>query len=239
MIKTLEGTLVEKTKMTDSVYSFKFTINNGETLNFKAGQYVILHIPQEDGKLQRRLYSIASPPSDNTQFELIIELVSNGVGSNFLLDKKVGDVVKIQGPAGMFTLQDGDEDITFLATGTGIAPIRSMLYDILQKQPLRNVTVYWGFPYFKSMYLFEEFNALAKEHNNVTFFACVSREDSLDTINPEHQTCFKLGRITSDLNFNPNTHYYICGSKNMVESVKELLYSNDIPKENVFFERFN
>ena len=76
-----------------------------------------------------RPYSIASPPSNRCAIELLFNLVPGGPGSTFLFSLQSGDPVSFRGPAGTFVLRDyPDRRLLFVATGTGIAPIRSMLH---------------------------------------------------------------------------------------------------------------
>ena len=120
MISTFNSILLERKQLSEHIYLFRFKPVD-HVLEFKAGQYVILHIPQADGHAARRLYSMASPISQKDEFSLIVEIVPNGVASEFLMKMNLGETVSTQGPAGMFTVAENDRDVIFLATGTGIA----------------------------------------------------------------------------------------------------------------------
>jgi ferredoxin len=115
--------------LTLTVCEQRFVIESGE-IKFSPGQYMIFHVPGLD-KVIRRSYSISSHPSDRTHFEICVRAVSGGFCSNFIHRLRPGDCIQVEGPYGDFRLVDGSpRDILMIATGTGIAPIKSMLLDI-------------------------------------------------------------------------------------------------------------
>jgi ferredoxin-NADP reductase len=244
MISTFQSSLLERKQLSEHIYYIRFKPVDFQ-LEFKAGQYVIFHIPQGDGHPARRLYSMASPVTQKDEFSLIVEIVPNGVASEYFMKMNIGDTVTTQGPAGMFTLAENDRDIIFLATGTGIAPIRSMILSELTINPQKKMTLFWGFPYFKSVYLLDEFMNLSKQYPNLTFYNCLSREGNLDCIlDMEQKNHHMIGHVndafenvvTDDI---MRYHYYVCGGPKVVESLKEyLLVTKTIPREQVHFEKF-
>lgn len=97
-------------------------------LAFQPGQFVSCLLPVR-GEILIRPYSIASPPEDGTQLELLLNLVPEGLGSQYLFSRVVGDPIRFTGPWGTFTLDRAPEaESVFIADGTGIAPIRPMLH---------------------------------------------------------------------------------------------------------------
>jgi len=111
--------------------------------NFHPGQYIDLI---GHGGL-RRSYSIANAPVAEKQIELHIRQVSGGAMSHYWFEQaKVNDLLRLNGPLGTFFLRDvADQDLVFLATGTGIAPVKAMLEGLAQQaQQPRSATVYWG-----------------------------------------------------------------------------------------------
>jgi len=115
-------------------------------LQFHAGQYIDVIGP---GGV-RRSYSIANAPSSDKLVELHVRKVPGGSMSNYWFSAaKVNDLLRINGPLGTFVLRDvADRDVVFLATGTGIAPVKAMLEALYARgseiPSPRSVTVYWG-----------------------------------------------------------------------------------------------
>jgi CDP-4-dehydro-6-deoxyglucose reductase len=113
--------------------------------NFHPGQYV--EVIGRDGL--RRSYSIANAPSPEKTIELHIRCVPDGAMSRYWFETaKVGDLLRLNGPLGTFFLRDVDGmDLVFLATGTGIAPVKAILEGLAQRidgPTPRSVSVYWG-----------------------------------------------------------------------------------------------
>jgi len=130
-----------------SVDVVKVTLRLPPTANFEfhPGQYidVIGH-----GGI-RRSYSIANAPAAETHIELHIRQVPGGAMSTYWFEQaKVNDLLRLHGPLGTFFLREVEDiDLTFLATGTGIAPVKAMLESLALRSALpapRSISVFWG-----------------------------------------------------------------------------------------------
>lgn len=236
MINIYRATLAKKAQLTPNVFLFYFQLIDPQKINFLAGQYLILSVPQPDGNFIKRLYSIASAPTEKNEFELIVEMVDGGRGTTYLKNLNINDEVIFQGPAGAFTLKENDRNKIFLATGTGIAPVRSMIgkFKILNFK----INLFWGLKYYKDIYLFEELKNYGLRITNFNFKICLSREQNLDMINSEDKKYFSLGHIDGQCPQIKDADYYLCGSPQVVESLKECMLKKDIPRENIFSEKF-
>ncbi|MFN4212960.1 MAG: FAD-binding oxidoreductase [Microgenomates group bacterium] len=186
MLTTYKTLLSQKKQLTTDVFLFRFQLIEPRQINFKAGQYLILKIGDKS-----RLYSIASPDWQKDTFELLVQTVEGGVGSTYLLNLKIGEEAIFQGPAGMFTLKDSPTGAPrpkiFLATGTGLAPVRSMIkseikklrYEEIKKlsneaikeenknpnfsiSHFPNFYLFWGLRYFSDVYFLEELKEIEK-----------------------------------------------------------------------------
>lgn len=163
---------------------------------FKPGQAFGVLPPGVDGKglpHKLRLYSIASPTagedgSGNVIATTVKRLIDEntldhtlflGVASNFLCDLQVGAEVRVTGPNGKRFLLPVDthaHDYAFFATGTGIAPFRGMIIDLLKANTTSCVTLVLGSPYATDLPYHAEFVELAKQHANFTYLPTISRE---------------------------------------------------------------
>lgn len=240
MIQTFNTHLTSKKQLADDVYLLHFTLLDPPEIEFTPGQYLVMFVPH-NGDHARRLYSIASPLTQKDSFELLVKIVPNGTASNFFLNLNEKDSVMFQGPAGRFTLNGSNKNKVFLATGTGLAPVRSMLLTELPRNADKSVTYHllWGVPTFDEVFLIDEFKNLAQVYPNFSFTICVSRETSLETIPEDDRKFFKLGRITQDFAVElNNTDYYLCGNREVVESLKKHLCDERVDNTCVIFEKF-
>lgn len=237
MIKDFSATLVAKKNLSKNIFEFTFEILE-DSLDFVAGQYLLLKI--ED---KFRQYSISSSALQKNTFQLTIELIEGGLASTYLSALNVGEKAGFKGPAGVFTLQDTDRDKIFLVTGTGVAPVKSMIETYLEGPGIAKLLLFFGLRSREDIYFFEEFKALAESHENFDFDICLTREESLAGLDSQH---FAQGRVhqvcdvfIEDSGSNINDYeYYLCGSRTIVESLKEYAIKNGIAKENLFFENF-
>lgn len=92
----------------------RFKLAPGESIHFKAGQFVQVFIPQANDKPRRTSYSVASPPQHSDYIELCVTHVEGGRSSTYLHSLKVGDQVTLMGPLGKFTLPNRWPAIQFL-----------------------------------------------------------------------------------------------------------------------------
>ena len=135
----------------------------------------------EKNKILHRSYSIANAPNQNNILELACSYVEGGLASNLLFNLKPGDSIEASGPFGLFILKQEEKPSRYIliATGTGIAPYRSMISDLknrLKQNPELNVVVMQGVRSPKELLFGDDFCALASEHANCNFKALYSRE---------------------------------------------------------------
>lgn len=240
MINKYNARLIEKKQLTKDVFWFKFALKEPEVLNFKAGQYLIFETLDN----QSRLYSISSSDYIKNNFELVIQVVQNGAASNYFANLKTGKIVSFQGPAGIFNLQTENRHKIFLATGTGIAPIRSMILSLLNPKLLITnyelpiIRLFWGLKTRDDVYFFDEFKKFSADNQNFNFKICLSREKKLERLDDKY---FMLGHINDELlklKVKNQFEYYVCGSRHIVSSIVDFLKEQGIFKENIFFEKF-
>ena len=163
----------------DSVKRFFIKVPDEIPFTFKAGQFVELDLPV-DSKVVDRSYSIASPPANDNIFELAIVHKPGGIGSTYLFEKiQVGSGMRVSKALGKFTLPETlDSDICFACTGTGIAPLRSMLHDIFNKNiPHKNIYLIFGNRWVKDILYRNEMEELERKHPEFKFIPVLSRDN--------------------------------------------------------------
>src|SRR5690606_10185739 len=143
---------------------FVFSVDGVEQFPFIPGQFVSF-TEHFDGKPITRAYSIASLPDAN-RFELCVNEVKGGRFSPHLFRLRPGERVPMKGPVGTFTLRDPQGDALFIATGTGVAPMRGFLQQALQSGSKARLQLLFGVRYEHSLLYREEFTALALAYPN-------------------------------------------------------------------------
>lgn len=233
-------TVIEKIiDFTHDIKGIRFKLPEGETIRFKAGQFANLFSePYDDVKeATSRAYSISSAPSDNRAIELVIRYVPNGMVTTYVFKHlKEGSKVKLIGPFGEFFLRDTDREIVCIAGGSGLAPIRSIILDMIDRGiSNRKATFFFGAVSQKDLYYVEEFKAIEKAHPWFRFVPALSKDTS------EHP--FENGLITDVVarNYNSlaNMEAYLCGSPGMIDACEKVLTSKGMPKTQIFYDKFS
>ena len=188
---------------------------------FKAGQFVSFEVTNpRTNRLVNLPYSILSAPSRRNRIALLLNLVPGGPGSTYLFGLKEGDEAQFQGPAGNFYLRDDPtKDLLFVATGTGIVPIWSMLRDRFERGFSRPVTLYWGLRSRQDLYYQDELAALAQQHANFSFITTLSRPEPGWTGPAGRVTKLVEERVTAVTNLS----IYLCGNSGMISEVSGLI----------------
>src|SRR5690349_10471513 len=123
----LNARLQRSLLLSDRTKHLEFEVEGADRFDFIAGQFVSMTATKPDGKAITRAYSIASAPQSNARFDVCLNRVDGGFFSNYLCDLEEGAVVTFHGPHGHFILRNPVRDSIFIATGTGIAPMRAFL----------------------------------------------------------------------------------------------------------------
>lgn len=217
----------------DKFMSVSFELIEPLQMDFIAGQYVSIKV---DAAGTRRSYSITSRPDITHGFELVIDVTPGGVGTTFLQTIPLGTEVEVLGPLGSFVIapDPSEKAVVFVATGSGIAPFRSMILDLLQvKRDTRPIILYWGVRYVDSLFWENEFQDIVESYPNFSFHPVISRAADGWTL------C--RGRVTDCLTHHAlpeDAGYYLCGGKPMIESVVQLLTERGIAPEHIHHEKF-
>ncbi len=215
--------------------NLRFSIEEGKTMRFRAGQFVQMFIPYE-GKIRRTSYSIASAPQRETGFDLCVTHVDGGVSSTFLHNLKEGDEVQAMGPLGKFTLPASlPRDVVFIATGSGIAPFRSMINDLIAQKTERKIQLLFGNRYIADVLYRKEWEALAAANPNFSHFFTLSRGE------PEWRGArgYVQEKIAEFVPDPARKDFYICGLVKMIDGVTEKLKALGVPAEQIHFERYD
>jgi CDP-4-dehydro-6-deoxyglucose reductase len=207
--------------LTHDVREIELRLQEPPAIAFKAGQFLSFEVGRD--ALNRTLvrpYSIASSPSHQEHVLLVLNLVQGGPGSTYLFSLRVGDETQFKGPTGAFYLRDDHaRDLLFVATGTGIAPLRSMLYALSERGFPRPVTLYWGLRSQRDLYYQDELEALARAHTNFSFITTLSRPEDGWTGERGRVTPLVEARIASV----QNLAVYLCGNEGMIKDVTAVL----------------
>jgi len=211
-----------------------------EGISFKPGQYIQLEIPKY--KLSKepeyRAFSMSSSSQESHSVELFIGLVEKGVVSTYVHEfLEEGEELIMRGPFGDFYFRDSERDILLIATGTGLAPIMSILRFIRSEQIQRKTTLFFGTRIREDLYCVEELREMEKQLPAFTFIPTLSRAAE------NSQWEGKRGRVTDLIEDlvpeGADYDVYICGNPDMVDSCMDRLLKKAIPEDQIYFDKFS
>lgn len=234
-------------------YHLEFSVPEVEIFDFQPGQFISLLAVDGNGKQQTRAYSIASAPRPGG-FDLLVNRVEGGFFSNLLCDLEPGQEVEFHGPHGMFVLKQPLTDSIFVATGTGVAPIRSFVEWLFpesgeDRSEGRDIWLVYGTRYKTELYYEEYFEKVAAERKNFRYLKTLSREGEewqglhghvqgyVAQIVEERAT--QTGVVTASDGPPFDIHAYICGLNDMVSSTRNLLKEMGWNRKQIVFERYD
>lgn len=210
----------------------RLLIRLSEPLQFNPGQYIQLNLP--GGK--NRPYSVASTPADGLLVELHIKRTADGAATDgwIFKDLAVGHELTLSGPYGRFSFRSArSQPILLLASGTGLAPMKSILKHIAETGSQHETVLYHGVPTADDLYEHQWLEEFAAEHNWFSYRPALSRQ--------QHNG--RTGRVptllTEDFPRAAGNVAYICGSPEFVADtmkalMKARLFPRDIYREDFF-----
>ena len=229
-VKTLPARINSLEKLAPDVLQVKLRLPPSSDFYHLAGQYI--DVIGAGGT--RRSYSIASAPALDKPLELHIRAVKDGAMSDYWFNQaKVNDLLRINGPLGsFFTRPLNGQHLVFLATGTGIAPVKSMLEKLAtsttDEQPM-SITVYWGGRQLQDLYANP-----AQWHPKARYVPVLSRATGEWTGSRGYvQKILLYDEI--DVNY---AAVYACGSDAMIQSAKAELTQAGLPEKRFYSDAF-
>lgn len=229
-VRTLPCRVSSLERLAPDVLKVILRIPPTSDFSFIPGQYVEVIGPGG----MRRSYSLANAGASSKLLELHVREVDGGAMSDYWFNRAgVNDLLRINGPLGTFFLRDvAGFDLFFLATGTGIAPVKAMLEKlphVSEEQQPRSITVIWGGRVESDLYT--DIGALQGGH---TFVPVLSRGGD-DWLGRKGYVQNALLDICDDLT---SASVYACGSDAMIHASREILLKAGLPKGRFYSDAF-
>jgi len=200
-------------------------------LEFRAGQYIDVIGPAG----VRRSYSLANAPREDRKLKLEIRKVEGGQLSRYWFDQaKSNDLLRLEGPLGTFCLRSSpSQNLILLATGTGIAPIKAILEELVESlhggsMLYQQIYLYWGGRTQEDIYWHPEFADLP-----LTFIPVLSRAADWAGRTGYVQDAVIADRLDLSL-----SSVYACGSETMIHSAKKVLVAAGLNSKQFYSDAF-
>ena len=206
-----------------------------KNFNFNSGQYASIEINDDIGTCEF-LYSIASSSEETKFLEFCIQVTTQSRASSYWRKLKIGELLRINNLGGTELITDYSNPIVMIAGGSGIAPFRAIIHDLFIHKKIsgsENITLIYGVKKSSAMPYQEEFIDLQKQFSSNLKIILLSEE-------VQDNTTIKGNLITAiEANIehlDKKSEFYICGSLNMIQTVKDKLIEHKISSRQIFHE---
>lgn len=221
--------------LTHDIKRVTLKVLDGKVVNFRPGQYIQFKIPGTD---EYRAYSVASPPRQKETLDLIIRLVPGGLCSTYVhkaLEKD--DSVTFTGSFGDFFLrEESHKEIIAIGGGCGMAPIRSIVYHLMEKGMPRRLYYFFGARTKKDLFFTEELKEIEKRYPNFKYIPALSEPLRQDRWEGE------VGLITqvAEKYIDPSkaNEAYLCGPPPMIDAAVRLLTKKGVKLQDIHYDKF-
>ncbi len=238
MPKWYQGKVIDIQQESPTTRRFWLEVQDVNEIQFKAGQFIVTDLPVHEKRRYRwRSYSIANHPDGSNILELIIVRLEGGLGTQYLFEEiEIGSEIKFKEPSGVFCLPtEVEKDLVFVCTGTGVAPFRSMLHDIIQHdKPHKKIHLIFGTRKEAGILYREEFEEIQKAHDWFTYDVALSREENWEGRRGYVHAIYESAYAGK----NTDAHFYICGWQIMVDEAIRRLKEMKIPEEQIHHELY-
>jgi ferredoxin-NADP reductase len=228
----MKARLVSGKDLAPGIRHFEFEILDSDKFTFAPGQFISLKYDLA-GRQITRAYSLASAPRGN-RFDLCLNLVPHGLFSAHLFTLKPGAEIEFAAPLGYFTVRDPSRDLLFIATGTGVAPFRSMVWSHLDKIKTR-VSLLFGTRYEEAILYRAEFEEGTRKYQNFNYWPTLTKAGATW----QGRTGRVQAHLEEALAGRREIDIYLCGLKEMVDDVRNWLKQRGYDRKQIIYEKYD
>lgn len=232
-VRTLPCRVARLEKLAHDVMGVWLRLPQDQRLAFLPGQYIEFLL--RDNK--RRSFSMANAPHEDELLELHIRHVPGGYFTTHVFESmKEKDLMRIRGPFGGFYLRDDERPVIFVAGGTGLAPVKSILSHAFHSGDARQFRLYWGVRARRDLYGDELMRAFASEHDNFEYIPVLSDPQPKD--NWQGRTGWVHENVLEDYKTLAGYAVYACGPPQMIDAAKAVFMERGLDEDSFYYDAF-
>lgn len=232
--------VIGKRLLTSDIVELTLKLISPATMSFHPGQYILFKVPAyADKQAVMRPFSIASSSSDSSVIQLNIRLNPVGICTPWIFNNlKLQQTVKLIGPKGNFYIRNTERPMLFIAGGSGMAPVRSILKTMHHFNIDRKAIFFFGALCYKDLFYLDEMKELEESLSDFRFIPALSNEPVDSAWQGERGLIPDVAKryLNQDIS---EYEAYLCGKPAMIESCKSILEIKNIPAQRTYFDLFN
>jgi CDP-4-dehydro-6-deoxyglucose reductase len=226
--------VIEKTLLTAEVMRIKIKLPSAQRLQFLAGQYLDILLPE----CKRRAFSIASAPHSEDVLELHIRHIDGGGFTGWVFEEmKERDILRLEGPQGTFFIRNDktERPMILMGGGTGFAPLKSMIEDLLAHHDTRPLHLFWGVRNHAELYMHDQARQWAEQHEHIQYSTALSEPKDEDHAN---FTGFVHEAVLHQFPDLAAHDIYMSGPPAMIDVSRTAFLAHGAEKRRIFFDSF-
>jgi len=238
--KEFTAEVSSKKVLTKDIVELTLILKSPVSIHFNAGQYITLKMPSSGDRMgAMRPFSIASSNAEHSFIQLNIRLNPQGVVTPWIFNElQVGQEVAFSGPRGNFFMRNTTKPMLFIAGGSGMAPVRSILKTMKNHHNSRHAIYFFGALTKDDLYYVDEMAELQDSLPDFRFVPALSNEPTGSDWSGERGNVIEaMDRICTDKL--SDYEAYLCGKPAMIEGCVAALEKKGLDKNQVFFDLFN
>ncbi len=202
-----------------------------EPFTWQCGQYVDVMLPGE----RRRSFSLANPPHDSALLELHVRRAPGGVFSEQVFTTlQEGSLLRLEGPLGQFIYRAGDRPLLLIGGGTGYAPLKAMIRQVLETDARRNLTLFWGARTTTDLYEDTWLRELGARHPNFRYVSVLSNQQA----STPHESGLVHEAVVRHQAGLAAFDIYAAGPPAMIDAVRAALPAQGADPDRIYIDSF-
>lgn len=234
-VRKMPARVIEKTLLAPEIMRIRIKLPKAQRLQFLAGQYLEVLLPEGI----RRAFSIASSPQAEDEIELHVRHVDGGGFTGWVFEEmKVRDILRLEAPLGNFFIRNDklERPMILMGGGTGFAPLKSMLEDLLTHKDKRPLHLFWGAGNRNELYMHEIAQQWAQENEHIQYSTALlndSHAASTGSFNGfVHEAVLQQYGDVSGFDI------YMSGPPAMIDASRSAFLENGAEKRRIYFDSF-
>jgi CDP-4-dehydro-6-deoxyglucose reductase len=231
-IKSLPSRIERMLRLAPDVMGVWLRLPAVESFTWRCGQYLDVMLPGE----RRRSFSLANPPHDSALLELHVRRAPGGAFSEQVFSTlREGSLLRIEGPLGQFTFRPGERPLLLVGGGTGYAPLKAMIRQVLETDARRDVTLFWGARTTADLYEDAWLRELGGRHANFRYVSVLSNQPAMGP----HESGLVHEAVVRHATGLGESDIYAAGPPAMIDAVRAALPAQGADPERIYIDSFD
>jgi len=238
-VREYQAQVLSIRNLTHDIKEVRLKLLKPEEMPFKPGQYIQVKIPPYELSKRPvfRTYSMAGDPAHAGELELEVKFVPNGISTTYIHKHlKEGDVLTINGPHGNAFPVGGAGNVILVAGGSGMSPVKSVLFDMAARHDTRKVRYFFGAKARRDLFLLDLMGEFERKLGDFRFIPALSEPAVTDNWAGEKGLITDV--IERNLSDVADTIAYLCGSPPMIDACVKVLSGKGLPGKNIHYDKF-